>query len=51
MAELIDREKLVDAIYDLWTEYDRDGFEYVSRRDVLELIADADTVEVDDDPD
>ena len=42
-----DKEKLKDAIRDLWVEYGRSGFEYVARDDVIRAIDEADDVEVD----
>ena len=45
-GELIDRDKLLDTIRGLWTEYSRDGWEYVGLKDVIEAIQDADEVEV-----
>ena len=42
-----DKEKLKDAIRDLWVEYGRSGFEYVARDDVMRAIDEADDVEVD----
>lgn len=46
-GELIDRDKLLDAIYDLWSEYSASGWEYVGRDDVINAILDAEEVEDD----
>lgn len=45
-GELIEREKLLDDIHGLWTEYDKNGFEYVSLDKVINTIMDAEEIEV-----
>ena len=51
-GDLIDRDKLLEKIKGLWTEYGRSGWEYVALRDVVDAIWDAEVeVEENDDSD